>query len=367
MIPILELLTLTCRNKASDLHLSSGNPPILRINGDMLVTDNYPPLLPEQIKTMVYSVMTENQRSEFEKEMEIDFAISFADGMRFRVNVFNTIEGPAAVLRHITNKILTLEQIMAPPILAQLTAKPKGIILVTGPTGSGKSTTLAAMINYINENQRKHIITIEDPVEFLHSSKKSLINQREVGGCTKSFARALKSALREDPDVILVGELRDLETIQLAMTAAETGHLVMATLHTSGAAKTIDRVIDVFPAYEKEMIRSMLSGSLEAVVSQTLIKNVDNTGRVPAHEILLGTPAVRNLIREGKIAQINSVIQLNSRMGMTTLKDSIYRLVDNGKIDKETAKAVITEKLIEEKEDMTAPSRSTVQGNPGAF
>ncbi len=351
MVQISELLTITQRNGASDLHLSTKKPPILRVNGELAVLDNYPVLTSDSIKQMVYAVMTEAQRTTYERDYEIDLAISFTDELRFRVNVFNTIDGPAAVFRHISSKIMTLDQINAPPLLKELTMKHKGMVLLTGPTGSGKSTTLAAMIDYINETQRKHVITIEDPVEFLHISKKSLINQREVGVNTKTFAAALKSALREDPNVILVGELRDLETIQLAVTAAETGHLVMGTLHTSGAAKTIDRLIDVFPANEKEMIRSMLSGSIEAIITQTLLKTKDGQGRIPAHEILLGIPSVRNLIREGKIAQINSVIQINSKIGMTTLKDSIYRLVEQDLIDRETAKMAILERVGEDKDD----------------
>ena len=344
MAQIADLLTLTVRSKASDLHLSAKKPPILRINGDMTVIDSQPVIPPEEVKTMLYSIMTETQRSDYEREYELDFAISFGENMRFRVNAFNTLDGPAAVMRVIPDKILTLEQVGAPPIFTELTNKHKGLILVTGPTGSGKSTTLAAMINHINVNHKKHIITIEDPVEFVHQSKMSLINQREVGAQTKSFAKALKSSLREDPDVILVGELRDLETMQLAMTAAETGHIVFGTLHTSSAPKTIDRIIDVFPGGEKEMIRSMLSGSIEAIITQTLLKRKDGLGRVAAHEILLGIPSVRNLIREGKIAQMNSIMQINSKIGMITMKDAIYKLVDQGIVDRETAKAYLVEK-----------------------
>lgn len=340
MTEITDLLALTQKNKASDLHLSSHRPPVLRLNGEML-TMQADPIPPSDVKAMIYSIMTENQRSVYEKDLEIDFAISFGEDSRFRVNAFNTISGPAAVFRCIPSKVLTLETLGAPDIFASLTKLHKGIVLVTGPTGSGKSTTLAAMVDHINCHQRRHIITIEDPVEFVHSSKHSQINQREVGSHTHSFARALRSALREDPDVILVGEMRDLETIQLALTAAETGHLVMGTLHTNTAPKTIDRIIDVFPASDKEMIRSMLSGSIEAVIAQTLLKKKDNSGRVAAYEIMLGTPAVRNLIREGKIPQLSSLIQIGSKQGMRTMRDSVNELVDDGVITAETAKAYL--------------------------
>lgn len=339
---ITDLLVATHKNKASDLHLSTGSPPIMRINGDIIPVE-MPVLEATQVKQLLYSIMTENQRSDYERELEVDFSISFGDHMRFRVNAYNQINGPAAVFRTIPTKILSLDDLKAPDVLKRLCHLHKGIILVTGPTGSGKSTTLAAMVDYINANFSKHILTVEDPVEFVHQSKKSLVNQREVGATTKSFARALKSSLREDPDVILVGELRDLETIQLAMTAAETGHLVMGTLHTSSAPKTIDRIIDVFPANDKEMIRAMLSVSLEAVIAQTLLKRADGTGRVAAHEILLGTPAVRNLIREGKIPQINSMIQMGAKVGMTTMRDTLNRLFADGMISADTLRdALIT-------------------------
>ncbi|MEI7669455.1 MAG: PilT/PilU family type 4a pilus ATPase, partial [Pseudomonadota bacterium] len=260
---ITELLLTSQKNKASDLHLSVGNPPILRVNGDIMPL-KMPVLSEDDCRNLIYSIMTEQQRSDYERDMEIDFALSYSDTMRFRVNAFNTLHGNAAVLRTIPTKIFTLEELEAPEILKKLSELHKGLVLVTGPTGSGKSTTLAGMIDYINKNHSKHILTIEDPIEFVHKSKSSLINQREVGGNTKSFERALRSALREDPDVILVGEMRDLETIRLAMTAAETGHLVFGTLHTNSAPKTVDRIIDVFPASDKEMVRAMLSVSLEA-------------------------------------------------------------------------------------------------------
>ena len=352
---ITDLLMATHKNKASDLHLSTNNPPIMRVNGDMLPLD-MPPLTGDQIKALIYSIMTEQQRSDYERDFEIDFSISFNADMRFRVNSFNTIYGAAAVFRTIPTKILTLEELSAPEVLKKLCHLHKGLILVTGPTGSGKSTTLAAMVNYINQNMNKHILTVEDPVEFVHTSKKSLINQREVGASTKSFARALKSALREDPDVILVGEMRDLETIQLAMTAAETGHLVFGTLHTSSAAKTIDRIIDVFPADDKEMVRAMLSVSLEAVIAQTLLKRSDNSGRVAAHEIMLGTPAIRNLIREAKIPQITSMIQMGSRHGMTIMRDSVNRLYNEGVIAAETLRDAIATSTSDDEEIKPAAS-----------
>lgn len=345
---ITDLLIATSRNGASDLHLSVNNPPIMRINGD-IINVKAPAMKTDDVKQMLYAIMTEDQRARYEKELEIDFSITFGEEMRFRVNAFNTINGPAAVFRVIPTKILSLDQLNAPPIFKNLCELHKGLILVTGPTGSGKSTTMAAMVDYINENTAKHILTIEDPVEFVHRSKKSLINHREVGASTPSFSRALKSALREDPDIILVGELRDIETIHLAMTAAETGHLVMGTLHTSSAPKTIDRIIDVFPAADKEMIRAMLSISLEAVITQTLIKRKDGTGRIAAHEILLGTPAIRNLIREAKIPQISSLMQMGSKLGMSTMKDSVYALLEEDIISQDHARAAIN--LASEEED----------------
>lgn len=337
---ITDLLMATHKNKASDLHISTKNPPLMRVNGDMLPLD-MPSLSSEEVKRMLYSIMTDQQRSDYERDLELDFSISFASDMRFRVNTFNTIYGAAAVFRSIPTKILSLDTLGAPEVLKRLCHLHKGLILVTGPTGSGKSTTLAAMIDYINHHFNKHILTIEDPVEFVHTPRRSLINQREVGGSTRSFAKALKSALREDPDVILVGELRDLETIQLAMTAAETGHLVMGTLHTSSAAKTIDRIIDVFPSDDKEMVRAMLSVSLEAVIAQTLVKRTDGRGRIAAHEIMLGSPAVRNLIREAKVPQITSMIQMGSKIGMTLMRDSLNKLYENGEITADTLRDML--------------------------
>ncbi len=356
---ITDLLLASQKNSASDLHLSIGNPPILRVNGDMLPLQ-VGVLTADDVRKILYSIMTEQQRSDYERDLEIDFSLSYSDHMRFRVNAFTNLSGPAAVLRTIPTKVFTLEDLKAPEIFTKLTELHKGLILVTGPTGSGKSTTLAAMINHINVNSSKHILTIEDPVEFVHYSKKSLINQREVGASTRSFAKALKSALREDPDVIMVGELRDLETIQLAMTAAETGHLVMGTLHTSSAPKTIDRIIDVFPANDKEMVRAMLSVSLEAVITQALVKRMDGTGRIAIHEILLGTPAVRNLIRENKIPQISSMMQVGSKHGMRTMKDAVYDLMNQGVISQETAKSLLATTGNTEDADAAAGKPATV-------
>lgn len=282
---------------------------------------------------MVYDIMSDTQRKFYEEFLEIDFSFEINGLARFRVNAFNHQRGPGAVFRTIPSKVLTLEELNAPPIFAKLALKPRGLVLVTGPTGSGKSTTLAAMVNYLNETEHGHILTVEDPIEFVHESKKCLVNQREVSVHTHSFAAALKSALREDPDAILVGEMRDLETIRLALTAAETGHLVFGTLHTSSAAKTIDRIIDVFPADEKEMVRSMLSESLEAVISQTLLKNKAGTGRVAAHEIMVGTSAIRNLIREGKVAQMYSAIQTGTNEGMQTLDQCLLELVKKNQVN----------------------------------
>lgn len=327
-----QLLAFGVKNKASDLHLSAGLPPMIRVHGDVRRI-NLPALDAKEVHDMVYDIMSDTQRKFYEEFLEIDFSFEINGLARFRVNAFNHQRGPGAVFRTIPSKVLTLEELNAPPIFAKLALKPRGLVLVTGPTGSGKSTTLAAMVNYLNETEHGHILTVEDPIEFVHESKKCLVNQREVSVHTHSFAAALKSALREDPDAILVGEMRDLETIRLALTAAETGHLVFGTLHTSSAAKTIDRIIDVFPADEKEMVRSMLSESLEAVISQTLLKNKAGTGRIAAHEIMVGTSAIRNLIREGKVAQMYSAIQTGTNEGMQTLDQCLLELVKKNQVN----------------------------------
>jgi twitching motility protein PilT len=360
---ITELLKFTMDNKASDLHLSPNNPPIIRIDGELqrLKTEN---LSSDTIRTMLFSVMTEEQRATYERDFEIDFAISFGENARFRVNAFVNRGGSATVFRVIPTKIPTMEQLDLPPVVRRLAELEKGLVLVTGPTGSGKSTTLAAMINHINETSACHILTIEDPVEFFHASKKSLVNHREVGNDTKSFARALKSALREDPDVILVGEMRDHETISLALTAAETGHLVFGTLHSNTAAKTIDRIIDVFPASEKEMVRAMLSSSIQGVISQNLLHK-EGGGRIAAHEIMVGTNAVRNLIRENQLAQLYSMIQTGARYGMQTMEDSINDLLIAGLISKETAHNATRDSTDDSNDSNPAPTETVPAAKKG--
>ncbi|MCK5556579.1 MAG: type IV pilus twitching motility protein PilT [Alphaproteobacteria bacterium] len=351
---ISELLKFTIDNKASDLHLSGNNQPIVRIDGKLqrIKTDTTGTLTADQIRAMLFSVMSEEQRTVYERDFELDFAISFGDDARFRVNAFMNRAGSAAVFRVIPTKIPTMKQLSLPPVATRLAELEKGLVLLTGPTGSGKSTTLASMVNHINEKFSVHILTVEDPVEFFHTSKKALVNHREVGNDTKSFAAALKAALREDPDVILVGEMRDYETISLALTAAETGHLVFGTLHSNTAAKTIDRIIDVFPAAEKEMVRAMLSSSIQGVISQVLLPKIGG-GRIAAHEVMIGTPAVRNLIRENQLAQVYSMIQTGSRFGMQTIEDSVNDLAAAGLISPETASNVLKDST-EEVEDVPA-------------
>jgi twitching motility protein PilT len=326
-----QLLREASERDVSDLHLSAGEPPLVRVHGDLVRTE-HPVLSPDDVSALVNSIMTVDQRKQFEADHEVDFSCALEGHGRFRVNVFMQNRGPGAVLRTIPTQIPSLASLSLPPLLTELCTRERGLVLVTGPTGSGKSTTLAAMIDAINETWDAHILTIEDPIEFVHKSKRCLINQREVGPHTGSFSNALRSALREDPDVILIGEMRDLETISLALTAAETGHLVFGTLHTSSAPKTIDRVIDVFPAAQQGQIRTMLSESLEAVVSQTLVKKKGG-GRVAACETLVGVPAVRNLIREGKLHQIPSMMQTGQRVGMQTLDMAMADLARRGLIE----------------------------------
>jgi len=333
---ITELLAFAVKNNASDLHLSSTLPPMIRVHGDIRRV-NVPPLAHEEVYAMVYDIMSDSVRKEYEERLECDFSFEIPNLARFRVNAFTQLHGASVAFRPIPAKVQTIEQLFAPKALHELIKRPRGLILVTGPTGCGKSTTLAAMLNEVNEQENGHILTIEDPIEFVHESKKCLINQREVNHHTHSFEAALRSAVREDPDYILVGEMRDLETIRLALTAAETGHLVFATLHTSSAPKTIDRIIDVFPAAEKEMVRAMLSESLVAVVAQQLMKTKDGLGRIAAFEVLIGTPAIRNLIRENKIAQMYSSIQTGQGLGMQTMDQALLDLVKRNKITVQSA------------------------------
>ncbi|MEJ2682262.1 MAG: type IV pilus twitching motility protein PilT [Gammaproteobacteria bacterium] len=333
---ITELLAFSAKNNASDLHLSAGLPPMIRVDGDVRRI-NLPPMDHKQVHGLIYDIMNDKQRKDFEEYLETDFSFEVPGVARFRVNAFNQNRGAGAVFRTIPSKVLTMEELGVGQVFRDIAKFPRGLCLVTGPTGSGKSTTLAALLDFINENRYDHILTIEDPIEFVHDSKKCLVNQREVHRDTLGFAEALRSALREDPDIILVGEMRDLETIRLALTAAETGHLVFGTLHTTSAAKTIDRVVDVFPAAEKSMVRSMLSESLQGVISQTLLKKIGG-GRCAAHEIMIGTPAIRNLIREDKVAQMYSAIQTGGSLGMQTLDQSLTNLLKSGHITRDAAK-----------------------------
>lgn len=333
---ISELLAFTVQNKASDLHLSSGMPPIIRVDGHMRKVD-VPAMDGKEVHDLLYDIMSDQQRKVYSEELETDFSFEVPGLARFRVNVFTQMHGAAGVFRTIPTTVLSLDNLQAPALFKHIAEYPRGLILVTGPTGSGKSTTLAAMIDYINSNFAKHIITIEDPIEFVHQSKKSLISQREVHKDTLGFTQALRSSLREDPDVILIGEMRDMETIRLALTAAETGHTVFGTLHTSSAAKTIDRIIDVFPAGEKDMVRSMLSESLRAVIAQTLISRKSDKGRIAAHEIMIVNSAIKNLIREDKIPQMFSTIQTGQAIGMQTLDQCLQKLVRDDLIKKEDA------------------------------
>ncbi len=339
---IADLLAFGVKNNASDLHLSAGLPPMIRVDGDMRRI-NLPPLTHRQVHDLIYDIMDDRQRKHYDELLETDFSFEVPGLARFRVNAYNHYRGAGAVFRAIPSQVPTLEQLRAPEIFRSIAESPHGLVLVTGPTGSGKSTTLAAMIDYKNANFHEHILTVEDPIEFVHESKKSLVSQREVHRHTLGFSDALRSALREDPDVILVGEMRDLETIRLALTAAETGHLVFGTLHTGSAAKAVDRIIDVFPAAEKAMVRSMLSESLRAVISQALLKKIGG-GRVAAHEIMVGTPAIRNLIREDKVAQMYSVIQTGQAAGMQTLDQALQALVRQGVVGKQEAQRLAVNK-----------------------
>ena len=334
---IAELLAFSVKNNASDLHISAGLPPMIRVDGDIRRI-NVPALDHKTVHGLIYDIMNDKQRKDYEEFLETDFSFEIPNLARFRVNAFNHNRGAGGVFRTIPSTILTLEELGCPRIFKDIADQPRGLVLVTGPTGSGKSTTLAAMIDHINNEKFEHILTVEDPIEFVHESKKCLVNQREVHRDTHGFNEALRSALREDPDIILVGEMRDLETIRLALTAAETGHLVFGTLHTSSAAKTIDRIIDVFPAAEKTMVRSMLSESLRAVISQTLLKKTGG-GRIAAHEIMIGTPAIRNLIREDKVAQMYSAIQTGQALGMQTLDQNLQDLVQRGLISRIDARS----------------------------
>ncbi len=333
---ITELLAFSAKQGASDLHLSAGLPPMIRVDGDVRRI-NLPPMGHKEVHGLIYDIMNDKQRKDYEEFLETDFSFEVPGVARFRVNAFNQNRGSGAVFRTIPSKVLTMEDLGMGQVFKDVSSVPRGLVLVTGPTGSGKSTTLAAMLDYINDTRYEHVLTIEDPIEFVHESKKCLVNQREVHRDTLGFNEALRSALREDPDIILVGELRDLETIRLALTAAETGHLVFGTLHTTSAAKTIDRIVDVFPAEEKSMVRSMLSESLQAVVSQTLMKKMGG-GRIAAHEIMIGTAAIRNLIREDKVAQMYSAIQTGAQLGMTTLDQTLQKLLQKGLISRESAR-----------------------------
>jgi twitching motility protein PilT len=342
IVDMTELLKFAIKSGASDLHISSGESPMFRIHGDMRRIE-MEPLSEEEVHTMIYDILNDQQRKIFEETRELDFSIALGEYGRFRVNVFSQNRGEAAVLRTIPNKVKSFEELVLPRICRSVAKAEKGLVLVTGPTGSGKSTTLATMVDSINASYNKHIITIEDPIEFIHESKKCLVNQREVGEHTHSFANALRSALREDPDVILVGEMRDLETISLALTAAETGHLVFATLHTSSAPKTIDRIVDVFPAGQQAQIRTMLSETLYAVISQILLKRADGTGRIPALEVMICTSAIKNLIRESKTAQILSTLQTSQKFGMQTMEMAVKGLLERKLISPEEAQPILSD------------------------
>jgi twitching motility protein PilT len=348
IVRIHELLSFAIRYKASDIHLAAGEVPSVRIDGDIRRLD-LEALSPEDARRLAYSVMNEKQKTRFENDLEVDFSIGVKSLARFRVNVFSQARGVGIVLRQIPNRVLTLQEIGAPQVFFSIANMRKGLVLLTGPTGSGKSTSLAALIDHINKARAAHILTIEDPIEFVHLPHKCLINQREVGTHTHSFSAALRSALREDPDVILVGEMRDLETVSLALTAAETGHLVFATMHTNSCPETIDRIIDAYPHEQQAQVRTMLSASLQAVVTQMLIRKGKGSGRVAAHEVMIVTPAIRNLIRENKLHQMQSAMQTGKSEGMQTMASSIALLVQRGAITREHAIAATNDpKLFED-------------------
>jgi twitching motility protein PilT len=338
-VRIHEMLSFAVQHNASDVHLAAGEIPSVRIDGEVRRLD-LDPLSTDDVRRLAYSVMNERQKTRFENELEVDFSIGVKGLARFRVNVFNQSRGVGIVLRQIPSRVMTLDEIGAPPIFHTISNFRKGLVLLTGPTGSGKSTSLAALVDQVNKTRSEHILTIEDPIEFVHVPHKCLINQREVGTHTHSFAAALRSALREDPDVILVGEMRDLETVSLALTAAETGHLVFGTMHTNSCPETIDRIIDAYPHEQQAQIRTMLSTSLQAVVTQMLIRKGKGKGRVAAHEVMVVNPAIRNLIRENKLYQIQSVMQAGKSEGMQTMASSIRRLVQRGMISRDQAISV---------------------------
>lgn len=339
-----DLFRVMVKNGASDLHLTSGSIPSLRLHGDIQAL-NYRALNESEVRALIYEILTKEQIAKFEETSELDCSYEVPECGRFRCNVFMQRLGVGAVFRHIPTKILSMQDLGLPQVFKNILKEVKGMILVTGPTGSGKSTTLAAMVDYLNENENCHILTIEDPIEFVHNNKKSIVNQREVGNHTQSFKAALKASLREDPDIILVGEMRDYETISLAMTAAETGHLVFGTLHTMSAPKTVDRIIDSFPEEQQSQVRVMLSESLKAVISQTLLKKKDGKGRVAAHEIMINNNAIQNLIREGKTFQIKSTMQTATAMGMQTMDIAVEKLLRDDLVSKEDAEPYLTKKM----------------------
>jgi twitching motility protein PilT len=353
-----ELLSYALEQRASDLHLAAGEVPALRIDGDVRRL-NTPALSEDQIKSLLFSVMSDQQKTLFTRDLEIDFSIDVEGLCRFRVNTFARRGGMAGVFRLIPNDIIPLEHLKMPPVITEIANYKKGLVLLTGPTGSGKTTTLAAMVDHINRTRRQHILTIEDPIEFVHTPQKCLINQRELGIHTKSFASALRSALREDPDVILIGEMRDLETIQLAITAAETGHLVFATLHTNGARDSVDRIIDAFPAQQQAQIRTQLAASLRAVVSQVLLPRKGKRGRVCAAEIMIVSHGIQNLIRENKVFQIPSLMQTSRGMGMQTFRQTLRQLVRTNEITAEVAIDVAGDSMLMDEETLTGSGFQT--------